>query len=69
MKLAADTVDVRERKRAGMSAIGEQDEKIHDCRVWVLPNPSGLNAHYQAKDLGAVFGELRAAVDRRVASR
>jgi TDG/mug DNA glycosylase family protein len=31
--------------------------------VWVLPNPSGLNAHYQAKDLAAVFGELKVAVD------
>jgi hypothetical protein len=24
----------------------------------VLPNPSGLNAHYQAKELAAVFREL-----------
>jgi TDG/mug DNA glycosylase family protein len=31
--------------------------------VWVLPNPSGLNAHYQPKDLARVFSELLAAVD------
>ena len=46
---------------------GRQDETIDDSVVWVLPNPSGLNAHYQPKDLARVFGELRAAVedDRR----
>jgi TDG/mug DNA glycosylase family protein len=27
--------------------------------VWVLPNPSGLNAHYQLPDLARLFGELR----------
>jgi double-stranded uracil-DNA glycosylase len=27
-----------------------------------LPNPSGLNAHYQPRDLARLFGELRAAV-------
>ena len=45
------------------AVIGRQDQKIADTVVWVLPNPSGLNAHYQAKDLALVFGELRAAVD------
>jgi TDG/mug DNA glycosylase family protein len=45
------------------AVIGRQDQKIGDTVVWVLPNPSGLNAHYQAKDLALVFGELRAAVD------
>jgi TDG/mug DNA glycosylase family protein len=29
--------------------------------VWVLPNPSGLNAHYQLPDLAAEFARLRAA--------
>lgn len=27
--------------------------------TWVLPNPSGLNAHFQRADLARVFGELR----------
>ncbi|HEX7177043.1 MAG TPA: G/U mismatch-specific DNA glycosylase [Pyrinomonadaceae bacterium] len=47
--------------------LGRQDETIGDAVVWVLPNPSGLNAHYQPKDLARVFGELRSAVvgDRR----
>jgi TDG/mug DNA glycosylase family protein len=30
--------------------------------VWVLPNPSGLNAHHQPAQLRELFGELRAAV-------
>ena len=39
--------------------IGEQPERIHDARVWVLPNPSGLNANYQLNDFGRLFRELR----------
>jgi double-stranded uracil-DNA glycosylase len=43
--------------------IGEQAERIHDARVWVLPNPSGLNANYQLPDLVKIFKQLRTAVD------
>lgn len=43
------------------AVIGEQDEVIADARLWVLPNPSGLNAHYQADALAAAFRALRAA--------
>ena len=43
--------------------LGLQPEHIGDTRVWVLPNPSGLNAHYQLTDLGALFAELRRAAD------
>ena len=42
--------------------IGPQDEMIGNTRVWVLPNPSGLNAHYQADRLAEVFRELRRSV-------
>ena len=42
--------------------IGPQPETIGDTRLWVLPNPSGLNAHYPAKELARLFGQLRAAV-------
>jgi TDG/mug DNA glycosylase family protein len=45
------------------AVIGRQDLMIGETVVWVLPNPSGLNAHYQAKDLGLLFSELRAAVE------
>jgi len=40
--------------------LGRQDEKISGTILWVLPNPSGLNAHYQPKDLARMFAELRA---------
>jgi TDG/mug DNA glycosylase family protein len=34
---------------------------IGPSRAWVLPNPSGLNAHYQLPELAAIFRELREA--------
>lgn len=46
------------------ATLGLQPEAIGDTRVWVLPNPSGLNAHYQPKDLARLFKELRLAVER-----
>ena len=42
--------------------IGEQSERIHTARVWVLPNPSGLNANYQLPALVRLFRNLREAV-------
>lgn len=39
--------------------MGEQPDGIGDTRVWVLPNPSGLNAHFQAADLAVMFQQLR----------
>jgi TDG/mug DNA glycosylase family protein len=42
--------------------IGEQSEGIHSARVWVLPNPSGLNANYQLPDLVRLFRSLRESV-------
>lgn len=44
------------------AALGPQDETIGETRVWVLPNPSGLNAHYGAADLARLFRELHEAV-------
>lgn len=40
------------------SVVGPQPERIGDTRIWVLPNPSGLNAHYQAAALAEEFGRL-----------
>lgn len=39
------------------AVIGRQDETLHSV-IWVLPNPSGLNAHYQLEDLKRVYREL-----------
>jgi len=44
------------------AAVGPQPETIGDATVWVLPNPSGVNAHYQARDLTRLFRRLRMAV-------
>jgi TDG/mug DNA glycosylase family protein len=44
------------RPKAGL---GLQPDPVGGRPVWVLPNPSGLNAHYQLPDLIRLFGELR----------
>ncbi|MEV6978684.1 G/U mismatch-specific DNA glycosylase [Kitasatospora sp. NPDC093806] len=44
------------------ATIGRQPEGIGDTEVWVLPNPSGLNAHYTLDALAAEFAGLREAV-------
>lgn len=41
------------------ATLGRQEERIGDTTLWVLPNPSGLNANYQAPDLARLFQELR----------
>ena len=48
--------------------IGEQPEAMGRSRVWALPNPSGLQAHYQMDDLVAAYGALRRAVRPRTSS-
>jgi TDG/mug DNA glycosylase family protein len=47
------------------AGIGLQPETVGGCTSWVLPNPSGLNAHYQLPDLIRLFGELREWVAAR----
>ena len=47
------------------AAVGPQPEPIGGSAAWLLPNPSGLNAHYQLADLAAAFADLRRAVDAR----
>ena len=41
--------------------VGPQSRTIGDTRVWVLPNPSGLNAHWTPTTLAEEFGRLREA--------
>jgi TDG/mug DNA glycosylase family protein len=43
--------------------IGPQADAVGDTGVWVLPNPSGLNAHFQLPDLAAQFALLREVAD------
>ncbi len=44
------------------AVLGRQPERIGPAVTWVLPNPSGLNAHHRPTDLAQLFGELRAHV-------
>ncbi len=44
------------------AVLGQQPESIGSAVTWVLPNPSGLNAHYQLEDLARLFRELRETV-------
>ena len=44
------------------ATVGPQPDGIGDTEVWVLPNPSGLNAHYTLDGIAAEFRRLREAV-------
>ena len=46
------------------AGIGPQMERLASSRVWVLPNPSGLNANHQLPDLIRAFAALRAAAEQ-----
>lgn len=45
------------------AAVGPQERVIGDTRVWVLPNPSGLNAHWTAATMAREFARLRVAAE------
>jgi TDG/mug DNA glycosylase family protein len=45
--------------------LGNQEESLGETDLWVLPNPSGLNAHYKPADLAQIFREFRLAIDAR----
>jgi len=44
------------------ATVGAQPDGLSDSLVWVLPNPSGLNAHFTPPALAKVFRELRLRV-------
>jgi double-stranded uracil-DNA glycosylase len=43
------------------AATGPQPDSLGPARLWVVPNPSGLNAHFSLAALAAAFAALRAA--------
>jgi TDG/mug DNA glycosylase family protein len=43
------------------AAVGPQEERFGGAAVWLLPNPSGLNAHYQLPALTRLFAAMREA--------
>ena len=40
---------------------GPQPDRLGDAQLWVLPNPSGLNAHWPLDQIAAAFAAVRAA--------
>lgn len=57
--------------RQPKARIGAQPERIGasdgypGARLWVLPNPSGLNAHYTLNDLGMLYREVKEAAQEK----
>ena len=49
---------------APKARVGLQREKIGSTLLWVFPNPSGLNAHFQVKDYARLFREMKRFLDR-----
>jgi TDG/mug DNA glycosylase family protein len=47
------------------AAIGPQADPLAAARLWILPNPSGLNAQWTAPRLAQAFSELKVAVGDR----
>ncbi|MFP5022984.1 G/U mismatch-specific DNA glycosylase [Pseudonocardia phyllosphaerae] len=45
--------------------VGPQSQGLGETGVWVLPNPSGLNAHWSREAMVAEFARLREAADHR----
>ena len=45
------------------AAIGPQQETFGGARLWILPNPSGLNASWTLPKIAEAFRDLRVAAD------
>lgn len=45
------------------AAVGLQEVRLGSAPIWVLPNPSGLNAHYPPTRLASTFRELRLTLE------
>ncbi|HMJ13833.1 MAG TPA: G/U mismatch-specific DNA glycosylase, partial [Polyangiaceae bacterium] len=41
-----------------LATVGQQPRRFVDARAWVLPNPSGLNAHYQLDALAELYRQV-----------
>ncbi|RAJ57448.1 G/U mismatch-specific uracil-DNA glycosylase [Streptomyces sp. Amel2xB2] len=44
--------------------VGPQERRTGPARVWVLPNPSGLNAHWTPRQMADEYARLRKAASR-----
>lgn len=50
------------------AGIGPQERTIGGTRIWALPNPSGLNAHWTAETMAEEFARLRSAASGNAAT-
>lgn len=48
------------------ASLGRQPELLGPALLWVLPNPSGLNAHYTPTALAVIFRDFRLAVEAEI---
>jgi TDG/mug DNA glycosylase family protein len=48
------------------AVVGRQPELLGDSQLWVVPNPSGLNAHSSVADLSRAYREAAVAAGIRV---
>jgi double-stranded uracil-DNA glycosylase len=46
------------------ATVGPQPDPLADAQAWIVPNPSGLNAHWSLDAIAAQFAALRAAADQ-----
>lgn len=46
------------------AVVGQQAKKLAGAELWLLPNPSGLNAHYQLNDFVRLFAELKDSMQK-----
>lgn len=51
-------------RRTGRITLGLQDESVADRPVFVLPNPSGRNAHYSYRTMLTAFRTMRDATSK-----
>jgi TDG/mug DNA glycosylase family protein len=49
------------------AVVGRQSENIGGAQLWVVPNPSGRNAHATPASLGAAYREVAVAAGIRIA--
>jgi TDG/mug DNA glycosylase family protein len=45
------------------AVLGQQSDTIGTTQLYILPNPSGLNAHFTPNDLARVYGEFRQTIE------
>ncbi len=51
-----------EQARRNRPRVGWQPDRLAGAKVFVLPNPSGRNAHYSYRQMLELFGDLKAAL-------